>query len=304
MSDKVAVVMGGTSTEREVSLKSGHYVLKGLLDSGINAVSVDPKFYPLTQLKEDGFTKVFNILHGRGGEDGVLQGLLEFLHLPYTGSGVLASALTMDKLKSKLLFKALDLPVTDYVVLHKQTPVNLDEVIDAVGLPLIVKPIHEGSSVGMSKVVSKDKLHEAVQMGFQYDDTLLIETCLTGPEFTVGIVGEETLPSIRIETATEFYDYEAKYQSNETRFYCPGTDSDCQESQLKVLALSAYRGTGCRGWGRVDIMFDDKNNPYVLEVNTAPGMTDHSLVPAAAKAHGWTFSELVCRILVLAETEH
>lgn len=304
MSDKVAVLMGGMSAERDVSLRSGQCVLKSLIETGIQAIAIDPKVHPITALKKEGFTKVFNILHGRGGEDGTVQGLLEYQGLPYTGSGVLASALTMDKLKTKLIWSALDLPITNHQVLDKKTTINQATLIEEMGLPLIVKPIHEGSSVGMSKVFNISALSQALHSAFQYDDTILIENCLTGPEFTVSIVGDEVLPSVRIEPNTNFYDYQAKYESSETRYFCPGTDSLEQEDRLKSLALTAYQATGCRGWGRVDLMLDDQGNPYLLEVNTAPGMTSHSLVPVAAKAHGWTFSQLVCRILALARTDN
>lgn len=299
MSDKVAVVMGGTSAERNVSLASGQCVLNALVESGINAIAVDPKIYSLINLRKDGFTKVFNILHGRGGEDGTLQGLLDYLGLSYTGSGILSSALTMDKLKTKLVWQAFDLPVTNYLVLHKDNLLSQQEIITKVGLPLIVKPIHEGSSVGMSKVFMNEDLDCALEAAFEYDDAILVENCLTGAEFTVSIVGHDILPTIRIETDTEFYDYEAKYHSDATRYFCPGTCSDRQEQQLKTLALKAYQAVGCQGWGRVDIMLDEGGDPYLLEINTTPGMTSHSLVPMAAKQYGWTFNKLVCRILAL-----
>ncbi|WP_392566790.1 D-alanine--D-alanine ligase [Utexia brackfieldae] len=301
MSDKVAVLLGGTSAERDVSLNSGKTVLEALIASGINAVGIDPKNYALTQLKEDGFTRVFISLHGRGGEDGIVQGLLEYLDLPYTGSDVLSSALTMDKLKTKQVWQSSGLPVTDYVVVTKHCVVAVDDIISKVGLPLIVKPIHEGSSVGMSKVFEAAALMPALNEAFKFDDTVLVETCLTGPEFTVGIVGEQVLPSVRIVPQTAFYDYQAKYDSDETRYFCPGGLSQTQEDALKALALKAYQAVGCSGWGRVDIMLDGDGNPYLLEVNTAPGMTSHSLVPMAAKQHGWPINELVCRILALAD---
>lgn len=301
MSDKVAVLLGGTSAEREVSLNSGKTVLEGLIAGGINAVAIDPKTYPLTKLKEQGFTKAFIILHGRGGEDGIIQGVLEYLDIPYTGSDVLSSALTMDKLTTKLVWQSSGLPITNYVVLYKETPYSVDDIIAQVGLPLIVKPTHEGSSVGMSKVYQPDQLTNALQQAFDYDDIILVESCLSGPEFTVGIVGDQVLPTVRIEPKTTFYDFQAKYESDDTRYFCPGGLTTEQEQQLQTLAMQAYKAVGCSGWGRVDIMLDDKGNPYLLEVNTAPGMTTHSLVPMAAKQHGWNISELVCRILSLAK---
>lgn len=300
MTNKVAVLLGGTSAEREVSLKSGEAVLRGLIAGGIDAHPIDPKVYPLTQLKEDGFTKVFIALHGRGGEDGITQAVLEYLSLPYTGSDVLSSALTMDKLKTKLVWQSLGLPVTNYQVLTKSQSVNTADIIAKVGLPLIVKPIHEGSSVGMSKVSTEAELQPALDRAFVHDDTVLLETCLTGPEYTVGIVGDNVLPSIRIQPVSVFYDYDAKYLSDKTQYFCPSGLSAEQEQQMAKLAFDAYQAVGCSGWGRVDIMMDSNGNSYLLEVNTAPGMTDHSLVPMAARQKGWSFSELVCNILALA----
>lgn len=300
MTNKVAVLLGGTSAEREVSLKSGEAVLRGLIAGGIDAHPIDPKDYPLTRLKEDGFTQVFIALHGRGGEDGITQAVLEYLSLPYTGSDVLSSALTMDKLKTKLVWQSLGLPITNYQVITKSQSVNAAEIIAKVGLPLIVKPIHEGSSVGMSKVSTEAELAPALERAFTYDDTVLLETYLTGPEYTVAIVGDEVLPSIRIKPAAIFYDYDAKYLSDKTEYFCPSGLSAEQEQQMAKLAFEAYQAVGCSGWGRVDIMQDNQGHSYLLEVNTAPGMTDHSLVPMAARQRGWSFSELVCKILSLA----
>nr|WP_323811316.1 D-alanine--D-alanine ligase [Zophobihabitans entericus] len=298
---KVAVLFGGTSAEREVSLKSGNAVLQGLKEGGIDAHGIDTKNYPLTQLKADGFDKVFIALHGRGGEDGITQAVLEYLGIAYTGSDVLSSALTMDKLKTKLVWQSLGLPVTNYVFLTKSQPIDKKTIIDKVGLPLIVKPSHEGSSVGMSKVSLESELQSALDEAFKFDDTVLLETCLTGPEYTVGIVGGEVLPSIRIKPAATFYDYEAKYLSNDTQYFCPSGLDAKQEAEMAKLALDAYNAVGCSGWGRVDIMMDSAGKSYLLEVNTAPGMTDHSLVPMAAKQRGWSFSQLVCKILSLAD---
>lgn len=301
MFDKVAIIMGGNSAEREVSLASGQCVLESLIKGGINAVAVDPEMTSLINLKKDGFTHVFNILHGRGGEDGTLQGLLEYLQLPYTGSGVLSSALTMDKLKTKQIWKAAELPITNYIVLGRNDPRDTKQIIESVGLPLIVKPIHEGSSIGMSKVYNEEMLIDALNNAFKYDNTILVETCLTGPEFTVSIVGDVVLQTIRIEVATDVHDYHAKYHSNATRYFCPGSNSKEEEEEFKNLALRAYRALDCKGWGRVDIMLDNKRKPYLLEVNTAPGMTSHSLVPMAAKEFGWSFDQLVYRILNLTD---
>ncbi|WP_294843245.1 D-alanine--D-alanine ligase [uncultured Gilliamella sp.] len=300
MVDKVAVLYGGTSAEREVSLKSGKAVLAGLLANGIDAHLIDTKDHPITSLKDEGYTKAFIILHGRGGEDGIAQAILTYQKIPYTGSDVLSSALTMDKLKTKLVWKALGLPVADYVMVDKSQSIDVNAIVKQLNLPLFVKPSHEGSSVGMTRVNEVSELEAAIEVAFQYDDVVMVESFLAGPEFTVAIVGEEVLPSIYIKPATNFYDYDAKYLSDSTQYFCPSGLTEDKEREIRQLALEAYKAVGCRGWGRVDIMFDQNEKPYLLEVNTAPGMTDHSLVPMAAKQHGWSFSELVNRILNLA----
>ncbi|SQI42512.1 D-alanine--D-alanine ligase B [Leminorella richardii] len=303
MAEKVAVLFGGTSAEREVSLNSGAAVLAGLKEAGVDAHPIDPKTYPVAQLKADGFDKVFIALHGRGGEDGTLQGVLEFLGLPYTGSGVMASALTMDKWRTKLLWQGADLPISPYVALKSEDLAKVDAqaIVARLGLPLIVKPSCEGSSVGMSKVNAVEELVPALESAFQHDTSVLVEKWLSGPEFTVAILGDEVLPSIRIQPAGVFYDYQAKYLSDETQYFCPsGLDAD-KEQALRDLAMSAYRAVGCRGWGRVDVMLDSDGQFYLLEVNTAPGMTNHSLVPMAARESGLSFSQLVVKILALAD---
>ncbi|MCG8156240.1 D-alanine--D-alanine ligase [Brenneria goodwinii] len=306
MTEKVAVLLGGTSAEREVSLLSGQAVLEGLQEAGINAHAVDTREFPVTHLKDEGFTKVFIALHGRGGEDGTLQGLLEFLQLPYTGSGVMASALTMDKLRTKLVWQALGLPVSPYVALSRQAFAAADQ--DALlakfaqlGMPLIVKPSREGSSVGMSKVSQAGELAAALEEAFRHDDEVLVEKWLSGPEYTVAILGDEVLPSIRIQAAGTFYDYEAKYLSDDTQYFCPSGLSSEKEQELAELSMAAYRALDCSGWGRVDLMMDSDGSAYLLEVNTSPGMTSHSLVPMAARQRGLTFSQLVARILELAD---
>ncbi|MWN89220.1 D-alanine--D-alanine ligase [Gilliamella sp. Pra-s65] len=300
MVDKVAVLYGGTSAEREVSLKSGKAVHAGLLANGIDAHLIDTKEFLVTNLKEDGYTKAFIILHGRGGEDGIVQAILTYQNIPYTGSDVLSSALTMDKLKTKLVWKSLNLPVADYVMVEKSKPIDTDAIVKQLGLPLFVKPSHEGSSVGMTRVNEVSELESAINMAFKYDSVVMVESFLAGPEFTVAIVGDDVLPSIHIKPATKFYDYDAKYLSDTTQYFCPSGLSDDKEKEIRKLALDAYKAVGCRGWGRVDIMFNDKQKPFLLEVNTAPGMTDHSLVPMAAKQYGWSFNELVAKILNLA----
>ncbi|QDX96413.1 D-alanine--D-alanine ligase [Pectobacterium carotovorum subsp. carotovorum] len=305
MTEKVAVLLGGTSAEREVSLLSGQAVLAGLKEAGINAHAVDTRDVSATTLKEEGFAKVFIALHGRGGEDGTLQGVLEFLGLPYTGSGVMASALTMDKLRTKQVWQAVGLPVSPYVALdrrqYSEMAANaLLAKFTHLGLPLIVKPSREGSSVGMSKVNTLSELPAALEEAFRHDDDVLVEKWLTGPEYTVAILGDEVLPSIRIQPAGTFYDYEAKYLSDDTQYFCPSGLPDDKEQALAELAMAAYRAVGCRGWGRVDFMLDSDGAFYLLEVNTSPGMTSHSLVPMAAHQRGLTFSQLVVKILELA----
>jgi len=306
MANKVAVLFGGTSAERDVSLNSGAAVLAGLKEAGIDAHGVDTKTFSVTRLKDEGFDRVFIALHGRGGEDGTLQGLLEQVGLPYTGSGVMASALTMDKFRTKLVWQALGLPVAPFVALNKK---QLGEVgqgaladkIASLGLPLIVKPSREGSSVGMSKVTSAEQLLPALEEGFRHDDDVLVEKWLSGPEYTVAILGDQVMPSIRIQPAGVFYDYQAKYLSDETQYFCPSGLSSEQEERLSELALQAYRALDCSGWGRVDVMQDADGSFNLLEVNTSPGMTSHSLVPMAAKQFGLSFSQLVVRILELAD---
>lgn len=306
MADKIAVLLGGTSAERDVSLNSGAAVLAGLREGGVDAHPVDPKETDVTQLKAMGFQKVFIALHGRGGEDGTLQGLLELIGLPYTGSGVMASAISMDKLRSKLLWQGAGLPVAPWVALTRaQFEKGLSEAvvteISALGLPLIVKPSREGSSVGMSKVSEYDGLHSALALAFQHDEEVLIEKWLSGPEFTVAILGEEILPSIRIQPAGTFYDYEAKYLSDETQYFCPAGLKSDQETHLRALVQKAWSTLGCEGWGRIDAMLDSDGQFYLLEANTSPGMTSHSLVPMAARQAGMSFSQLLVRILELAD---
>ncbi|MFV8984539.1 D-alanine--D-alanine ligase [Serratia fonticola] len=306
MADKVAVLLGGTSAEREVSLQSGAAVLAGLREAGIDAHGIDTRDFPVTELKAQGFTKVFIALHGRGGEDGTLQGLLEFLQLPYTGSGVMASALTMDKWRSKMVWQSMGLPVAPYVALSRRQYLGDDRpnqlaAIEALGLPLIVKPSREGSSVGMSKVTERAALEGALEEAFRHDEDVLVEKWLSGPEYTVAILGDQVLPSIRIQPAGVFYDYQAKYISDDTQYFCPSGLDAQQEAAMAALALRAYRGLDCSGWGRVDVMQDSDGSFYLLEANTSPGMTSHSLVPMAARQSGLTFSQLVAGILALAD---
>jgi len=304
MSEKVAVLLGGTSAERDVSLQSGQAVLAGLQAGGVDAHGVDTRDVSVLGLKAQGFQKVFIALHGRGGEDGTLQGALEFLGLPYTGSGVMACALTMDKLRTKWLWQGRGLPVPPYVALdreaYRQDPSTAAEPLRVLGMPVIVKPSNEGSSVGMTKVEHPADLPAALAEAFRYDESVLVEKWLNGPEFSISILGDRVLPSVRIQPSATFYDYEAKYLSDETRYFCPGGLDDGQERELMQLALDAWQAAGCRGWGRVDIMADGDGGLYLLEVNTSPGMTQHSLVPMAARQSGMDFSSLVMNILALA----
>jgi D-alanine-D-alanine ligase len=292
---KVAVLLGGKSAEREVSLKSGGMVLKALRSKGVDVHPFDPNERSLEDLVRERFDRAFIALHGRFGEDGTLQGVLEWLGVPYTGSGVLASALAMDKVRSKRIWSAEGLPTAAYAVLKRDS--NLQAAARRLGLPLFVKPANEGSSVGMSKVKRAAELDEAFALAVNYDPVVIAEKFIDGPELTVAILGEEVLPIIRIETPREFYDYEAKYVANDTRYLIPCGLPKPKEKQLQALCLRAFEALGCRGWGRVDLMLDRRGKPYLLEVNTAPGMTDHSLVPMAARAVGLSYDDLCVRIL-------
>ena len=295
---KVAVLLGGKSAEREVSLKSGGMVLKALRSRGVDAHGFDPAERSLEDLVKQKFQRAFIALHGRFGEDGTVQGILEWLGIPYTGSGVLASALAMDKLRTKRVWAAEGLPTAPHAVLTKDS--NFKAVARKLGLPLFVKPASEGSSVGMTKVKRAGDLDEAFATAVNYDPVVLAEKFIDGPELTVAIVGEQALPAIRIETPREFYDYEAKYLANDTRYLIPCGLPKAKEEALQELSLKAFRALGCRGWGRVDLMLDRRGRPYLLEINTAPGMTDHSLVPMAARAVGISYEDLCVKILEAA----
>jgi len=291
---RVAVAMGGLSAERDVSLDSGRNVLEALRAKGVDAHPVDGIPALLDALRAGHYARVFNILHGRGGEDGVLQGALESLRVPYTGSGVLGSALTMDKIRTKQVWQALDLPTPRYA--RHSRGEDIGAAIDAVGLPVVVKPSHEGSSVGITRVHAKKDLASAIELASRYDGELVIEQLIEGGEFTVGILDGEALPSIHIVPKGEFYDYHAKYVAEDTQYLCPGLDGDA-ERDMRALAQRAFETSGASGWGRVDIMRDRGGNNFLLEVNTTPGMTSHSLVPKAARAVGIDFETLCWRIL-------
>jgi D-alanine-D-alanine ligase len=292
---KVAVMMGGKSAEREVSLKSGAAVLAALRASGVDAHGFDPRDKALEALHAEGFKRVFIALHGRGGEDGTLQGALDLLAIPYTGSGVLASALAMDKWRSKLVWQASGLPVPDFVVLDAASDFAAIEA--RLGLPLFVKPANEGSSIGISKVKQAGELRAAYELAARYDSCVIAEKYLAGGEFTVGILTGQALPVIRIVPATEFYDYDAKYLRDDTEYRIPSGLGEKSEAEMRDLALRAYAVLGGRGWGRMDLMLDAAGRIYCLEANTAPGMTDHSLVPMAARAAGIEFPQLVLKLL-------
>jgi len=293
---KVAVLMGGWSAERPVSLQSGQAVLDGLKRCGVNAWGVDvQKATVLDTLRRGSFDRAFIILHGPGGEDGVIQGALEILNIPYTGSGVLASALAMDKLRCKQFFEGAGIPTPGYMVLDES--VDMEFVQASLGLPLMIKPVLEGSSLGMSKVEHGEELLPAWRQAAQYQGEVIAERWVEGEEYTVTILGQQALPVIRLETGNAFYDYAAKYQSDETRYHCPCGLSQTEEARLQRLALSTFNAIGATGWGRVDVMCSEDGAPWVIEINTVPGMTGHSLVPMAAKAAGMDFDELVCRIL-------
>jgi len=295
---KVAVLFGGKSAEREVSLKSGAAVLAALLRSGVDAHAFDPATRNLQALVDEGFDCAFIALHGRYGEDGTVQGALELLGIPYTGSGVMASALGMDKWRTKLVWQAAQLPVPDYAVLNESS--DWDAIAQRLGLPLFVKPANEGSSVGISKVKATNELQSAYLNAVKHDKLVLAESFVGGGEYTVAIVGEQTLPVIKIEPANEFYDYEAKYLSDDTRYLCPSGLSPEHEVEMQHLAQRAFELIGGQGWGRVDFLMSDEGRPYLLEANTSPGMTDHSLVPMAARQAGIGFEQLVLRVLELA----
>ena len=294
---KVAVMLGGTSAERPVSLNSGAAVLASLEKQGVNVHAFDPANRNLGDLITGEFDRVFIALHGRYGEDGCMQGALELLGIPYTGSGVMASAIGMDKWRTKLLWRAAGLPTADWEILTASSDFATAE--KRLGMPIFVKPAREGSSIGMTKVNEFGQLRDAYERAAEHDSLVLAERFIDGGEFTVGILGDTALPLIRLEPAKdkEFYDFEAKYLRNDTQYQCPAGLLDSQEMALRQLALDAFRLIGGRGWGRVDIMLDSLGNPYLLEANTSPGMTDHSLVPMAARVAGLSFDTLCLQIL-------
>lgn len=296
---KVAVLFGGHSAEREVSLHSGKAVLNALLRQGIDAYAIDPKFDDLLQLKRLNFDRVFIALHGRGGEDGTIQGFLSTLGIPYTGSDVLSSAIAMDKSKTKQIWQSLQLPTAQYQIIVKDEfdPAEAGQILESLSGTVMVKPVSEGSSLGMAKVSTAIELIAALSEAFKFDRQVLLETWITGQEYTVSILNKKALPAIRMHTNNTFYDYQAKYQSTETQYYCPCGLAQAELAELNELAVDAFAAIGCSGWGRVDFMLDKSGQWYLLEVNTVPGMTETSLVPKAAKQAGYDFDQLTIEIL-------
>ena len=293
---KVAVLLGGDSSEREISLLSGNAVLAALKRRGVDAYAFDPSMVPVQSLVDGKFDRAWIALHGPGGEDGVMQGALEWLGIPYTGSGVLASALTMDKLKTKRVVMGGGYAAPEYAVLS--SPADLPGALASIGLPLMVKPASQGSSVGMTKVKAPGEFQRAYAEARAVDPIVFAEAFITGDEYTVGVLQNQALPSIRIQPATEFYDYQAKYFRNDTQYHCPSGLTASAEAELQAAALAAFQVTDCVGWGRVDFMRDRTTDKfYFIEINTTPGMTDHSLVPMAARQAGMDFEELVWRVL-------
>lgn len=293
---KVAVLMGGTSAERPVSLKSGAGVLAALRRQGVDAHAFDPAEQPLDALK--GYDRAFIALHGRYGEDGTIQGALDLMGIPFTGPGVMASAVGMDKFRTKLIWQAAGLPVPEYAMLGADS--RFDEVEEQLGLPIFVKPVREGSSIGVSMVTRSGGLRAAWQEAARHDPLVIAEAGVMGGEYTVAILGDRALPIIKIEPATAFYDYEAKYFRDDTRYLCPCGLPAAKEAEIQAGALKAFQVLGGKGWGRVDFLMDEAGRHYFLEVNTSPGMTDHSLVPMAARVAGMDYDELVLTVLALA----
>ena len=292
---KVAVLLGGRSAEREISLLSGNAVLGALRERGIDAHAFDPKERHIAELKVERFDRVFIALHGRYGEDGTVQGALELLGIPYTGSGVMASALAMDKWRTKLIWRAVGIPVPKDVLVHESS--DWEAVVKTLGLPIVVKPVHEGSTIGLTKVHAAKELSAAYTLAARHDRMVLAEEFIGGRELTASILGDTALPLIRIEAPQGNYDYQNKYFNDETKYHCPAGIGDREEKSIRKAALHAFQVLGCEGWGRADLILRDDNTFSFLEMNTSPGMTGHSLVPMAARQAGLAFPDLVMRIL-------
>lgn len=302
MKEKIAVLFGGTSQERKISLLSGRNILKSLLKSKINAYPIDTKHYPITQLSNQEFKKAFLALHGNEGENGTIQGILQYLKIPYTGSKILSSAISIDKMKTKLLWKSINLPIVPYYFINikkfqKISKNCLKHDVLKLNLPIIVKPNTGGSSIGVSLVNSYDYLYDACIKAFKYDNDILIEKFIYGREYSVGILNNKILPSIRIHSKNTFYDYESKYKSQETQYFCPSGLEKQKEIKLSNIIKKAWKILGCVGWGRIDLIMDHNKKFWLLEINTCPGMTKHSLMPIASKEAGISFNELVLKIL-------
>ena len=296
---KVAVLMGGLSAEREISLLSGNAVLAALKNKGVDAHGIDVSESVIADLEKENFQRAFIVLHGRGGEDGTIQALLKLMAVPYTGSGVMASSLAMDKLKTKQIWLAMGLPTPDFCILDSAQ--SCQQALEKLSLPLIVKPVLEGSSIGMSKVESEDELIPAWHKAQQCGGTVIAEHWIEGDEYTAAVLDDQVLPMIKLKTTHKFYDYDAKYEAVDTQYICPCGLSEEQEAEFATLMTKAFNAVGASAWGRVDFMVDKNNQPWLIEVNTVPGMTDHSLVPMAAKQAGISFDELVLKILSLAK---
>ncbi len=296
---KVAVLMGGLSAEREISLLSGNAVLAALKNKGVDAHGIDVSESVIADLEKENFQRAFIVLHGRGGEDGTIQALLKLMAVPYTGSGVMASSLAMDKLKTKQIWLAMGLPTPDFCILDSAQ--SCQQALEKLSLPLIVKPVLEGSSIGMSKVESEDELIPAWHKAQQCGGTVIAEHWIEGDEYTAAVLDDQVLPMIKLKTTHKFYDYDAKYEAVDTQYICPCGLSEEQEAEFATLMTKAFNAVGASSWGRVDFMVDKNNQPWLIEVNTVPGMTDHSLVPMAAKQAGISFDELVLKILSLAK---
>lgn len=290
---KVAVLMGGRSAERDISLDSGSRVLAALQRQGVDAQAFDPAERPLSDLAA--FDRAFIALHGRYGEDGTIQGALELMGVAYTGSGVMASAVGMDKWRTKLIWRAAGLPMPNFIMLDENC--DFEGAERHLGLPIFVKPACEGSSIGITRVSRAGQLQSAYREAAKHDTLVIAEQAISGGEYTVAVLGDEALPVVRIVPATEFYDYEAKYLRNDTQYLCPCGLPEAREREMRAQALEAFRILGCRGWGRVDFLMDERGAAYLLEINTSPGMTDHSLVPMAARAAGISYEQLVWRVL-------
>jgi D-alanine-D-alanine ligase len=296
---KVAVLMGGLSAERGISLLSGNAVLDALKNKGVDAHGIDVDEDIVSEMLSENYDRAFIVLHGRGGEDGTMQGLLELMAVPYTGSGVMASSLAMDKLKTKQIWLAMGLPTPEFSILDSEK--SCQQALDTLGLPLIIKPVLEGSSIGMSKVEREEELVPAWNKARQCGGTVIAERWVVGEEYTAAMLDDQVLPMIKLKTTHKFYDYDAKYEADDTQYICPCGLPEEQEAEFAELAATAFNAVGAASWGRVDFMVDKDNQPWLIEVNTVPGMTSHSLVPMAAKQAGLSFDELVLKILSLAE---